>query len=179
VAVAGRYPAAVPDRSITTTWGDQELLAEAGRALTGLEHVLRTVDGRLPRPSMLELLGIEVREVEEGRVVTVVTPGEQHYNLIGVVHGGLVATLVDTAMGLAFQTCAALGERCATLNLDVTMIAPLRGTTGEIRAEGRVFHRGGRALAAQATVVDPGGTLVATGNATAIRMRMPPPPTAG
>ena len=42
------------------------------------------------------------------------------------VHGGLVATLVDTAMGLAFQSCAGRGERCTTLNLNVTFIGAVR-----------------------------------------------------
>jgi uncharacterized protein (TIGR00369 family) len=164
----------VAERAITTTWGDQAILAEAGRELSGLEHVRRSSDGRLPQPSMLALLGIDVREVDEGRVVVAATPGEQHYNLIGVVHGGLVATLVDTAMGLAFQTCARVGERCATLNLDVTLIKPVRADTGEIVAEGHVLHRGGRALAAQATVAGPDGALVATASATAVRVQLPP-----
>ena len=118
------------------------------------------------------LLGIDVLEVDDGRVVAVVTPGEQHYNLIGTVHGGLVATLLDTAMGLAFQTCAGVGERCTTLNLDVTFIAAIRDDSGEIRAESRILHRGGRALTAQATATDAGGRLLATASATAIRIRL-------
>jgi uncharacterized protein (TIGR00369 family) len=160
----------VPHRSFTATWGDQQLLADAGRELTGLEHVRRAVDGTLPVPSMLALLGIAVTEVDDGRVVVTVRPGEQHYNLIGSVHGGLAATLADTAMGLAFQTCAARGERCTTLDLHLTFIAALRATSGELRSEGRVLHRGRRALAAQATVVDASERLLATASATAVRV---------
>jgi uncharacterized protein (TIGR00369 family) len=162
----------VAERSFTAAWEDQTRLAEAGRGLSGLEHARAAVDGTLPKPSMLVLLGIDVLEVEEGRVVAAVTPGEQHYNLIGTVHGGLVATLLDTSMGLAFQTCAGPGERCTTLNLDVTFIGALREDSGEVRAEGRVLHRGGRALTAQATATDATGRLLATGSATAIRIRL-------
>ena len=159
------------ERSFTARWGDQAELAEAGLALSGLEHVQALAEGRLPTPSMLALLSMEVVEVEAGRTVVTATPGEQHYNPIGVVHGGLVAVLVDTAMGLAFQTRAERGERCTTLTLDLTLIAAIRATTGLLRAEGRVLHSGSRALAAQATVVDPTGRLMATANATAIRVR--------
>ena len=160
------------DRSFTAAWDDQDRLAEAGRSLSGLEHARAAVDGTLPKPSMLVLLGIDVLEVDEGHVVAVVTPGEQHYNLIGTVHGGLVATLLDTAMGLAFQTCAGVGERCTTLNLDVTFIRALRDDSGEVRAEGRILHQGGRALTAQATATDATGRLLATGSATAIRIQL-------
>jgi uncharacterized protein (TIGR00369 family) len=103
-------------------------------------------------------------------VVVTVTPGEQHCNLIGVVHGGLVATLADTAMGLAFQSCAEQGERCTTMNLNVTLIAAVRAGGEPVRAEGRVLHRGRRTLAAQATVADASGRLLATASATAVRV---------
>lgn len=90
--------------SLSVTWDDPARLAEAGRTMPGIEFLRAIRDGRLPAPPIAELLGFKLVEVEPGHAVFAVAPGEQHYNPIGVVHGGLAMTLLDSAMGCAVQT---------------------------------------------------------------------------
>ena len=65
---------------------------------------------------------MRLAEVERGRAVFEVTPAEQHYNPIGVVHGGLAMTLLDSAMACAVQTHAAAGAGYTTLEVKVNLV---------------------------------------------------------
>jgi hypothetical protein len=91
-------------RETTVSWQDPAALAQAGRSMSGIDFLRAIRDGRLPSPPMAKLLGFELTEVEPGHAVFEVLPGEQHYNPIGLVHGGLAMTLLDSAMGCAVQT---------------------------------------------------------------------------
>src|SRR5690606_28778752 len=82
-------------RARTAAWGDPHALAEAGRTMGGLEFLAALAAGRLPPPPIAQLLGFRLVEVAPGHAVFECTPGEQHYNPIGVVHGGLAMTLLD------------------------------------------------------------------------------------
>ena len=74
------------------------------RPLSGLEFMRALSDGRFPRPPMAALMDFLAVEVERGRVVFAATPGEQHYNPLGSVHGGYISTLLDSCMGCAVHT---------------------------------------------------------------------------
>ena len=94
-------------------------------------------------------MGFELDEVAEGRAVFAVTPQEFHYNPIGVVHGGLAATLVDSATGCAVQARSRPG--CYTsLEVKVNFAAPITRDTGRLRCEGTVIHRGRTIATAEA-----------------------------
>ena len=79
------------------------------RALNGLEFVQGLVDGTLPLNAMAETLGYDIVEVAKGRVVAAATPHAGHRNPAGTVHGGLAATLLDSAMGLGRAVDAGQG----------------------------------------------------------------------
>jgi uncharacterized protein (TIGR00369 family) len=102
-------------RSLTISWSDPHALAQAGRSLPGLDFLRAIRDGRLPSPPIAELLGFRLVEAEPGHAVFEVLPDERHYNPIGVVHGGLAMTLLDSAMGCAVQTQVPAGATYATL----------------------------------------------------------------
>jgi Thioesterase superfamily len=85
-------------RSLSISWTDPIALAEAGRALPGIDFLRAIRDARLPAPPIARLLGFDLVEVEPGHAVFELAPGEQHYNPIGVVHGGVAMTLLDSAM---------------------------------------------------------------------------------
>src|SRR5258707_13689216 len=91
-------------RSTSTTWSDPEPLAAAARSMPGIEFLRAIRDGRLPPPPIAQLMGFSLVEVEPGYAVFECIPGEQHYNPIGVVHGGPAMTLLDSAMGCCVQT---------------------------------------------------------------------------
>ena len=99
------------------------------------------------------------------------TPGPQHYNPIGSVHGGIALTLLDSAMGCAVYTTLAPGVGYTTIDLHVTFVRPLTATTGTIRAEGRVVHAGSRVATAEGRVVDATGRVYAHATTRCLIMR--------
>jgi uncharacterized protein (TIGR00369 family) len=136
--------------------------------VTALDRFRKMVAGELPPPPFLRMLGIRMVEVEAGHVVFDVTPGEQHYNGMGVAHGGLAATLMDSALGVAINSMAPEGKRFATLELKVNYTRPITTETGAIRCEGRAIHVGNRTATAEARIVDTAGKLYAHGTTTCI-----------
>src|SRR3984893_6491830 len=83
--------------------------AEQRRALGGLAFVQGLVDGTLPLNTIAKTLVYDVSEAESGRVVVTLVPDDSHLNPSGTVHGGLAATLLDSAMGLAIWSTLAKG----------------------------------------------------------------------
>ena len=92
------------DRTLTISWQDPKELAARAHGSGGLDFLRAIAAGELPRAPIQELLGFDLIEVEEGRVVFAAEPGEQHYNPIGTVHGGFAATLLDSATGAAVHS---------------------------------------------------------------------------
>ena len=92
------------------------------------------------------------QEAEAGRVVFSVEPAEYHYNPIGMVHGGLAATLCDSAMGCAIHSTLSAGVGYTTLELKVNFVRPLTVATGLVLCEGKVINVGSRVGTAEARV---------------------------
>ena len=155
------------DRRLEISWEDPAAIATRARELPGIEFLREIRDGEVPSAPIQRLLGFELAEVDEGRAVFSAVPGKQHYNPIGTVHAGLVATLLDSAMGVAVHTTLALGEAYTTLEVKFNLVRPLTAESGEIRCEGTVVHRGSRVATAEGRVVRVSdGKLVAHGTTT-------------
>jgi uncharacterized protein (TIGR00369 family) len=135
-----------PSRERTITWDDPVAAAAGGRGLSGLEYMRAIAAGEIPPPPIAVLLGFELVEVEEGRAVFAVTPQEFHYNPIGVVHGGLAATLLDSAMGCAVHSTLPAGTGYTTLEVKVNFARAITRDTGRVLCEGKLIH-GGRTVA--------------------------------
>jgi uncharacterized protein (TIGR00369 family) len=132
--------------------------------LDGLTAMRAVISGELPPPPIATLLGFDLVEVQEGRVVFAVEPGEQHYNPIGMVHGGLAATLIDSASGCAVHTTLPAGTGYTTTDVQVRFVRPITLDTGRIECIGEVVHRGRTLATAEARVVA-GERLLAHGTA--------------
>ena len=158
-------------RTRTFSWDDPRALAEAARGLTGLEFLKKVASGELPRPPISALMNFGLAELDEGRAVFTAEPAEYHYNPIGVVHGGLAATLLDSAMGCAVHSVLPAGAGYTTLEIKVNYIRALTAETGEVRCEARVIHVGGRTATAEGKVLDAAGTLYAHATTTCIIFR--------
>ena len=150
------------DRELTVTWDDPDVTARAVGRTTGLEWLEQIRDGTLPPPPIARLMGFDLTLVEDGRVQFTLDPGEQHYNPIGSVHGGVYATLLDSAAGCCVHSTLPAGVGYTSLDLQVKFLRPMTATTGPVVAEGRVVHRGSRMLLAEVTLKDAGGRLLAT-----------------
>jgi uncharacterized protein (TIGR00369 family) len=138
------------------------------RALGGLAFFRQMAAGGVRRAPMVALLDFRLVEVEEGRAVFMAQPTDAHYNGLGIVHGGLAASLLDTALGVAINTMAPQGRIFTTLEMKVNFTRALRREVGPVRCEARVIHVGTRVGTAEARLVDAAGTLYAHGTATCI-----------
>ena len=116
-------------------------------------------------------MNFNLAELEEGRAVFTVEPAEYHYNPIGVVHGGVAATLLDSAMGCAVHSVLPAGAGYTTLEIKVNYVRAMTSETGEVRCEARVVHVGGRTATAEGRITDAGGKLYAHGTATCMLFR--------
>ncbi len=160
-----------PSRTRTFTWEDPRALADAARGLSGLEFLRRVASGELPRPPISALMNFGLAELSEGRAVFTVEPAEYHYNPIGVVHGGLAATLLDSAMGCAVHSTLPAGAGYTTLEVKVNFVRALTAETGPVRCEAEVIHVGGRTATAEGKVIDAAGRLYAHATTTCIIFR--------
>jgi uncharacterized protein (TIGR00369 family) len=145
------------------TWEDPRPAARAGAALAGIDYMRAIAEGRVPAPPIARLMGFELEEVGEGRAVFAVTPGEQHYKPIGVAHGGLAATHLDSCMGCCIHTMLPKGRAFATLEVKVNYVRALTAETGRVRAIGTVTHIGGQVATAEGRIVDAAGKIYAHG----------------
>ena len=158
-------------RTRTITWEDPRLLAEAGRALSGIEFLQKIVAGELPPPPLAALMNFDLVKVSEGYAVFAVDPAEYHYNPIGVVHGGLAATLLDSAMGCAVHSTLPAGAGYTTLEIKVNFIRAMSVNTGRVRCEAKIVHAGARTATAEGRVIDASGKLYAHGTTTCLILR--------
>jgi uncharacterized protein (TIGR00369 family) len=138
----------------------------------GIDFLRAIRDGELPPPPVAELLGLEIVDVAKGEVTFSMTPAEKHYNPIGSVHGGIVATLLDTVMGCALHTLLPRGAWYTSLDINVRYHRGITLATGPVRAVGTVAHNGRRTATAEGRVVEPAtGRLLATSTSTLLVVR--------
>jgi uncharacterized protein (TIGR00369 family) len=119
-------------RSKTVSWNDPATLAAGAGALPGREFLQAIIDGRLPPPPIANLIGARLVSFEDGEAVFRCTPDESTYNPIGMVHGGLLCTLLDSAAGCAVHTRLPAGTGYGTIEIKVSFLEPLQADAGEI-----------------------------------------------
>jgi uncharacterized protein (TIGR00369 family) len=135
-------------------------LAAAAAELPGRQLLEEILEGRLPPPPMASLIGARLVSVGEGESRFVCSPDESTYNPLGIVHGGLLCTLLDFAMGAAVHTLLPAGVGFSTIEIKVSFLKALRADGGEIEAHGRVLRVGGRVGFAEAHARNGDGELV-------------------
>jgi uncharacterized protein (TIGR00369 family) len=150
---------------------DPRAVAEQGLRLGGMDYINAIFAGELPAPPISTLIGFRGVEAEPGRAVFEMTPGPEHYNPIGSVHGGIALTLLDSAMGCAVHTLLEAGVGYTTLEVKTNFVRPITAETGTIRCEGVVLHAGSRVATAEGKLTDPNGKLLAHGTTTCLILR--------
>jgi uncharacterized protein (TIGR00369 family) len=149
------------DRTRTITWDDPRLTTSAAEGKTGLELLRSILEGKTPPAPIQKTLGFDLVAVEEGMARFRLVPGEQHYNPMSAVHGGVACTLLDSAMGCAVMSVMDATTGYATVDLSIHLTRPITEKTGPIVAEGRVLRRGSRLVTTEAKLTDEQGKLLA------------------
>ncbi|MFD4690867.1 PaaI family thioesterase [Streptomyces sp. NPDC058463] len=160
-------------RSRTYEWQDPAVTAAAVGRGTGLEFLRDIAAGRLPGPPVGATVDFTLDEVEHGRAVFSLLPGEEHYNPIGSVHGGIFATLLDSAAGCAVQSTLPRGTGYTSLDLTVKFLRPVTVETGRVRAVGRVVSSGRRTALAEAQLFDAADRLLAHATSSCLLFSVP------
>ncbi len=150
----------------TYSWSDPIEVLPQIAGLSGRELLQAMVDGVVPYPPIGATLDFGSFELGDDFVAVTARAQAFHYNPIGVVHGGVIATLLDTAAGCAVHATLAAGEAYTSLDLVTKFIRPMTLDSGVVRAEGRVLHRGSRTAVATASLVDSRDKLLAHATST-------------
>jgi len=141
---------------------------EQARTMDGLALLTGIVEGRLPGPPIARALGFRMDAVEPGKVVFVYEPVLDHYNPLGSIHGGIAATLLDSAMGCCVHTMLKAGTGYTTVEIKINYVRAMTHQTGPVRAEGKVINVGSRIATSEGRLVDGAGKLLAHGTTTCL-----------
>jgi uncharacterized protein (TIGR00369 family) len=148
-------------RSRTFTWDDP--LAHLGElgGRTGLELFQAMEAGELPPPPIMKLMDVESVTAVFGSVTVKLRPQEFHYNPLGTVHGGVIATLLDTAAACSVHSTLPAGMGYTSMDLTTKFLRPVTVDSGLLTCTGTVLSQGRRTALAQAQLTDEEGRLLA------------------
>jgi uncharacterized protein (TIGR00369 family) len=156
------------NRTRVITWEDPTIAVQTGKTVSGIAYLKALQSGELPPPPIAVLMGMWISEVSEGRVVFSAEPAEFHYNPLGTMHGGVIATLLDSSLGCVVQSMLPAGTSYTTIELKVNYLRPVTTKTGIISSEGKIIHVGGRIATAEGRLTDASGKLYAHATTTCI-----------
>lgn len=159
-------------RTRTVRWHDPLATAELGRGLSGRDFLTKWMRGDIPGPPMGELMGFRLVDVAEGEVSFACAPAESVYNPIGMVHGGLACTVLDSAAGCAVHSTLPAGFGYSSIEIKVSFLRPIQAYKGDIVARGWVTKAGKRVGFAEADLRDAHGTVLATASSTCLIVPM-------
>lgn len=132
----------------------------------GLEILQAMLRGEYPAPPMAQTLSFTLHEVEQDRVVFKGLPSPEHRNPMGGIHGGWIASLMDSALACCIMTTLKPGEAYTTAEFKINLVRPLAAGMGMVYCEGRLIHRGRTLATSEAFLRDASGKLLAHGTET-------------
>lgn len=154
-------------------WEDPMGGARKAMQLSGIDYLKAMYHGEIPPPPIMHTLGMDVKQFEKGEAIFSFQPNEFHYNPIGCVHGGVITTMLDSAMGATLHSLLEQGYGYTTLELKVNFLRTVTTKSPELRAIGKVVHLGKSTALTEASLVDETGKVYAHGTSTCLIMKMP------
>lgn len=154
----------------TTQLSPAPLPRDGLAGLSGLQILDAMLDGRLPLPPFGETTNIRPEEVSEGRIVFSGIPERGFLNPLGTVHGGWVATILDSAMACAVHSLLKPGQIYTTTSVTVNFVRPLLPQAKRVRCEAIAVHVGSRFATSEGRLFDAQGKLIAHGSETCLIM---------
>lgn len=163
------------EHSRTITWHDAEDARAQLAGKSGLEVMQGIRDGTLPPPPMARVIGFRCIVAEAGEVAMQLDYDPSLENAIGMLHGGVAASMLDTAMGAAANTLLPAASGAVTLDLSITYLRPATPANAPITATGKVLNLGRTVAYVTGEVTDAKGRLIAhaVGNFSILAARPP------
>lgn len=148
-------------REATFRWSDPKQIAMACAQRSGLDAMRAIASGEIPPPPIAAVLSMRIPVIEDGEIVFTMPAAEFLCNPAATIHGGIIATLLDTVMTCAVYTKLPVGKTCTTVDINVRFVRPIAPDGSEIVARGRVLHAGRTRATAEASATDRDGKLYA------------------
>ena len=161
------------EQSRSITWRDPITTTATVASMSGLEYWRGVIDGHFPPPPIGEIIQMRVVDVENGRVEFICTPDASMYNPLGIVHGGVVCTLLDTVAACAMHTTLPEGVGYTSVEIKVNYLKAVTVDSGPLTATGTVVKAGSRVGFAEGRLTDASGRLVATATSTLLVFELP------
>jgi uncharacterized protein (TIGR00369 family) len=144
--------------------GQADLSALA--TLDGLGQLQAMVDGTAPRPPIMDTVAMTGFHPSRGSVTVELRAQPFHYNPLGSVHGGVIATMLDTACGCTVHSTLEVGEMYTSMDLTTKFLRAATVESGLLICVGSIIQRGRRTALAQATLTDEAGRTIAHATST-------------
>jgi len=161
------------DRKKTIIWADPEInKRDASASISGLAYLKAIKDGKISPPPIAMLVGYKIYKIENGYAVFELNPAEFHYNPFATVHGGILSTLLDTAMTASVLSTLQKGFSCTTIEIKVNFIKPVTTKTEILRCEAKPIHIGKRLATVEGQLKGKNGELHAHGTSTCSILKM-------
>jgi uncharacterized protein (TIGR00369 family) len=157
----------------TYRWADPAEIAAAANGRNGLDLLQLMAEGKVPPPPVGSLIGVGALVAEKGKVSCDFDPAEFHYNALGTVHGGVIATVIDIVMGSAVHSTLKAGQSFTTLTLELKYHRAVTTKSGRLIATAEVVTKGRDIVTAEAKLVDKNDRLFAAATSTLMIVRGP------
>ena len=157
----------------TYRWASPNEIAAAAQGRSGLDLLRMMAEGKVPPPPVGSLIGVDAFMAEKGKVSCAFDPAEFHYNALGTVHGGVIATVIDIVMGSAVHSTLKPGQGFTSLTLELKYHRAVTTKSGRLTATAEVVTKGRDIVTAEAKLVDKNGRLFAAATSTLMILRLP------
>ena len=113
--------------------------------------------------TVIDFLEIEVVPTPDGEARLELCADSRHANLYSMAHGGVLTTMVDTAMG---AKCLALNKKVVTISLNIEFMHAVMTNTPRVFTDAQVLHDGRKTMVCECKIIDAKGKLYAKATAT-------------
>ncbi|UKT65569.1 PaaI family thioesterase [Pedobacter mucosus] len=148
-------------RERTFSWENPMEGAKEAIHMSGMEYLQAMSDHKFPLPPFLYTLDFTVTKVKSGNIVFEFVPQEFHYNPIGTVHGGVITSILDSAMGCSVHSLLPVGKGYTTLELKINFLKAVTIKTGKLKTLSKVINLGGRTALVEAQLIDENNIIYA------------------
>lgn len=143
---------------------------DKAQGLSGLEFLQKMQTGTLKNAPATDTLALYISTCEWGKVEFEFLPADFHFNAVGTVHGGVISTILDSAMGCSLLSTLDANTTFTTLELKVNFLRAVTLKTSKLHTQTKVIHAGRTTAMIESSLVDEQGKIYAHGVSTCLKM---------